>query len=111
MTPCSDAMIKNILTVTPDQTVNEVLEIFEKNDIRSVPVVDQDGKLMGLFGLKHILLGLLHISLYDSLPLQFVTIHVLYHAHVSFTIPNTQTLLRDNNLEIQMYCLDSSLIA
>ena len=59
MTPCSDAMIKDVLTVTPDTTVHDALAIFEKNDIRSVPVVSKDGNLLGLFGLKHVLLSLL----------------------------------------------------
>lgn len=62
MSPCSDAMIENVLTVKPDITVAEALEIFEKHDIRSVPVVDAEGKLAGLFGFKHLLLKLLPAS-------------------------------------------------
>jgi CBS domain-containing protein len=52
-------MIKNVLTVTPDTTVAQALEIFDINDIRSVPVVDETGKLVGLFGFRHVLLALL----------------------------------------------------
>jgi len=59
MAPCSDAMIQDIITIKPDQTVAEAMAIFEKEDIRSLPVVNSDGKLVGLFGLRHVLLNLL----------------------------------------------------
>ena len=62
MAPCSDAMIKDILTIKPNQTVKEALDIFKKEDIRSLPVVDDNGKLVGLFGLRHVLLKLLPTS-------------------------------------------------
>lgn len=62
MPPCRDYMVQDLITVTPETSVAEALEIFEKNDIRSVPVVGADGKMAGLFGLRHILLSLLPAS-------------------------------------------------
>lgn len=62
MSPCSDAMIEKTITVKPTDTIATVLEIFEKNDIRSVPVISDDGKLAGILGLRHILLKLLPAS-------------------------------------------------
>lgn len=62
MAPCSDAMIDAVITVKPTHTIAEVLDIFEKNDIRSVPVVNDEGKLAGILGLRHILLKLLPAS-------------------------------------------------
>lgn len=62
MSPCSDAMIAETITVKPTHKMSEVLEIFEKNDIRSVPVISDDGKLAGILGLRHILLKLLPAS-------------------------------------------------
>ncbi|MEM9468838.1 MAG: CBS domain-containing protein [Pseudomonadota bacterium] len=59
MAPCSDAMIKQVLTLTPDQTVEEAMAIFKKENIRSLPVVDSNGKLVGLMGLSHVLTNLL----------------------------------------------------
>ena len=46
----------------PEVTVEDVLDIFEQKHIRSVPVVDTDGKLAGLCGLRHILRQLLPAS-------------------------------------------------
>ena len=62
MAPCSDSMIQGVLTLKPETSVAEALAIFEEHDIRSIPVVDDTGKLVGLFGLKHLLLGLLPAS-------------------------------------------------
>lgn len=59
MAPCSDAMINNIITIKPDQTVSEAMAIFDEQGIRSLPVVNSDGKLVGVFGLRHVLLQLL----------------------------------------------------
>ena len=33
MAPCSDAMIKEVLTLKPDQTVAEAMEIYKKENI------------------------------------------------------------------------------
>ena len=62
MAPCSDAVIQNILTIKPEQTVKEAMDTFKREDIRSLPVVDENGKLLGLFGLRHVLLKLLPAS-------------------------------------------------
>lgn len=52
-------MINNIITIKPDQTVSEAMAIFDEQGIRSLPVVNSDGKLVGVFGLRHVLLQLL----------------------------------------------------
>lgn len=64
MSTCSDAMIrdKDVLTLSPNATVEEALKIFEDNDIRTIPVVEENGKLAGLFGLKELLFALLPAS-------------------------------------------------
>lgn len=59
MAPCSDAMINEVLTLKPNQTVAEAMAIYKKENIRSLPVVDDNGKLVGLMGLRHVLLNLL----------------------------------------------------
>ncbi len=60
--PCSHAMIEdNIITVTTEATIEEVLELFSKHRIRSVPVVDTDMKLLGVFNFRQLLLTILPI--------------------------------------------------
>ena len=41
-----DVMTKNVLTITPKQTVNESMQLMLDKDIRYFPVVDE-GKLLG----------------------------------------------------------------
>jgi CBS domain-containing protein len=68
-------MIDKIISINPNNTVHQALEIFEINNIRSLPVIDESGRLVGLFGLRHILLNLLPKSatMQDGLPrLDFV---------------------------------------
>jgi len=55
-------MIEGIITVKPHITVKQALEIFEINGIRNLPVVDDNGKLLGIFGLKNVFKRLLPAS-------------------------------------------------
>lgn len=57
--PCMSAMITNITTISPDTTVKEAMDIFKEKSIRNVPVVDDNGKFLGLFGLQQVLMNLL----------------------------------------------------
>ncbi|MFA7276517.1 MAG: CBS domain-containing protein [Pseudobdellovibrionaceae bacterium] len=56
---CREALIPNVVTARPDMTVEETLEIISQNGIRSVPVVDNHGKFLGMFGLHALMDDLL----------------------------------------------------
>ncbi len=43
-----DVMTKTVITATPDTTVDEICDIMEENQIRRVPVVDQNGEICGM---------------------------------------------------------------
>ena len=43
-----DVMTRNVLTCTPDTTVNEVASIFVKRGINRLPVVDEEGRVVGI---------------------------------------------------------------
>lgn len=64
--PCADAMIKDVITATPDMTVGEAMALFEQHSIRAVPVVDGKGDLIGLFDLRLLLLRLLPLPVTDE---------------------------------------------
>ena len=49
-----EIMTPNPLTLTPDQTVGEVVSIFVDNKFDGAPVLDENGKLIGLFTKSHI---------------------------------------------------------
>lgn len=60
--PCSDAMIKNVVYVHPNDTVAKVMALFEERHFHSVAVVDDDGIYVGLFSLRTVLNQLLPVS-------------------------------------------------
>lgn len=62
MSPCHQSLIDDVVKIHPDNTVTEALEIFKKANIRSLPVVNDEGLFVGLFGLRHLLLSLLPAS-------------------------------------------------
>ncbi len=61
--PCSNVMIKKekVIKASANNTVAEVLEIFETKGIRSVPVTDEDGTLVGIFNFTHLMKKLLPV--------------------------------------------------
>jgi CBS domain-containing protein len=50
LTPITQAMSGNVLTIAPEATVQEVMDIFAEKRCRHLPVV-QDGKLTGLISI------------------------------------------------------------
>jgi len=50
LTPITQAMSANVLTVAPEATVQQVMDIFAEKRCRHLPVV-QAGKLMGLISI------------------------------------------------------------
>jgi CIC family chloride channel protein len=50
-----DAMTKKIITITPNALVSEVAEILSKNGIKGTPVVDDNGRLVGMVTLTDVL--------------------------------------------------------
>ncbi len=59
---CEQAMIAKVVALDPDHTVEEAMEILNKKAIRAAPVLDADGKLLGMFGFHHMLANLLPVS-------------------------------------------------
>ena len=43
-----DVMITDVVAVHPDDTIKEVVGLSEKHEIGTFPVVDEDGKLVGI---------------------------------------------------------------
>ncbi len=60
-----DVMIIDVITVKPDNTIEEVAILSEKHKIGTFPVVGDGGNLMGILtntDLLHIMIKLLHSS-------------------------------------------------
>ncbi len=50
-----DAMTKKVITTTPNSTLSEVAEVLSKNGIKGLPVVDDNGRLVGMVTLTDVL--------------------------------------------------------
>ena len=47
-TSVRDVASTRIVTVDPDQNLDEALQLMAKNQVRRLPVVEEDGKLVGI---------------------------------------------------------------
>jgi CBS domain-containing protein len=47
-TSVSEVMSKDVVTVDPQQSLDEALRLMAKNQVRRLPVVEEDGKLVGV---------------------------------------------------------------
>ena len=57
----SDMMVKNPVSVSPDQHVLKATAKMTSNRFRRIPVTDSDGKLVGVMSLGDVHLSLIHI--------------------------------------------------
>ena len=59
---CSTAMFMKYYSASPDDTVGDALKLLKEHGIRSVPVLDDEGNLMGFFHFRRLLAQLLPLS-------------------------------------------------
>lgn len=50
-----EIMVKDVTSISPETTVSEVLDLLQKMQISGLPVIDNNGKLVGMFTEKDIL--------------------------------------------------------
>ena len=48
-TRVADIASRELVTIDPDQDVDEALRLMAKHQVRRLPVVEEDGKLVGIF--------------------------------------------------------------
>lgn len=54
-TPVSEFMNPRIVTVTPDEDIDEVVKLFLKYKFMALPVADEEGRIQGIITLKDII--------------------------------------------------------
>lgn len=60
--PCHVAVTKKHQTIDPDMSVEKALKFIRKNKVITAPVVDGEGKILGLFSMKILLKNLIPVS-------------------------------------------------
>ena len=56
-----ELMTRNVLTVTSDMSIRKLVMILEQNRITGVPVVDADGKLIGIVSGRDVVRAIDHL--------------------------------------------------
>lgn len=59
---CSDIMSKDVVSVSTSAQTNEARALLLRHNVRTLPVVDQAGKLAGVVGLRDLALNDVHIE-------------------------------------------------
>jgi CBS domain-containing protein len=54
-TSIRELMSKNLISIKPDNTISDAIELMHGNNIRRLPVIDNDGKMVGIITDKDIL--------------------------------------------------------
>ena len=60
--PCSDMMITDVVTLKAGQTVGEAIRKIEDTNVRFAPVLDDEGRLVGVFSTRSLMKSLLPVS-------------------------------------------------
>jgi CBS domain-containing protein/sporulation protein YlmC with PRC-barrel domain len=50
----SEIMTDNLITLNPDDTLSDAIELFSRYTFRAIPVVDENDRLLGVVSLHHI---------------------------------------------------------
>lgn len=61
--PCSDALIEAVITLDEDDTFDHALSVLDQHNIRSAPVVNNQGVYMGMFSLRSTFIALLPVAI------------------------------------------------
>ena len=54
-TPLRELMSTNVISIKPDSSIHDAVAIMHGNNIRRLPVINDDGKMVGIITDKHIL--------------------------------------------------------
>lgn len=70
-----DIMTKEIVTVRPAMTIHQLAELLVEKNISGAPVVDEDGKLLGVVGEKGVIFQdkKVHLPTFINVSLGFLT--------------------------------------
>lgn len=89
--PCHSAVVKKVLTSSPDDTVENVLKLIKKGKAQASAVIDDDGQFLGLFSMKILLKNLIPVSVAMTNGVQ-IDIKVTAAPGVAKRLANVKTL-------------------
>lgn len=72
----TDIMTKKLITVTPETDIHELAKLLVQNNISGAPVIDEDGKLLGIVREESVIFQdkKVHLPTFINLSLGFLTL-------------------------------------
>jgi CBS domain-containing protein len=58
----ADVMTRNVITAAPDTPLSTIANLLEKNAIKRVPIVDHEGKVVGIVSRANLLQGIARLN-------------------------------------------------
>lgn len=89
--PCHSAIVKKIVTASPDDAVEVVLKSIKKGKVQACAIIDEDGAFLGIFSMKILLKNLLPVSVAMTNGVQ-IDIKVTAAPGVAKRLANVKTL-------------------
>ena len=105
----SKIMHSNIIMLKAEDTLNKALEIMNQNKINGAPVVDDDGKLVGMIVKADIYRFLMEEGHYETCPVDWVMTKKVITASRNEDILDIAKRLRENDI-IAMPIIDKDII-
>lgn len=60
--PCETAILEDVFTVNDEMLVEDALKYIHEKNVRAMPVLDKEGRLVGMFSLEALLKSLLPVA-------------------------------------------------
>ncbi|PCJ02265.1 MAG: hypothetical protein COB14_02775 [Alphaproteobacteria bacterium] len=89
--PCHSAIVKKIVTASPDDAVEVVLKSIKKGKVQACAIIDESGAFLGVFSMKILLKNLLPVSVAMTNGVQ-IDIKVTAAPGVAKRLANVKTL-------------------
>ena len=93
-----DAIKNNFIKLFPTNTVKEALDLLTENRINGAPVVDENGKLIGIVVKADLFRFLMDKGHYDTCPVEWVMTKNVITAKDDEDIIDIAKRLRSNNI-------------
>ncbi|RLI12654.1 IMP dehydrogenase [Candidatus Bathyarchaeota archaeon] len=88
-------VIKDVVTIRPDQTVGEAVRVMEKHNISGLPVVGDDGRLVGIVTARDVRFADYGLKVADVM----TGLDKLVTVHEGITIEEAKRILQEHRIE------------
>lgn len=93
-----DIMRSDIVKLKPDDILSKALNVMHEHNVNGAPVIDSNGKLVGMIVKADIYRFLIEEGHYDTCPVEWVMTKNVITAHRDEEILDVAKRIRENNI-------------